>query len=198
MIIQPYLQSLLHPVHMNIPSWSYVVRRLKKYTVNEFSDCGRCLLVKMKEQYFIIRDGAHNIYFYMDLTADDAQEYMPKNDAIDFPVRVKVSTKFIEELNNCEHGRSEDAQLAREAGDKELIETNNYETVFCDFGERYRTLIECRNDAELCELYYACASGTIGVNGYTKQANRVLDTIREKVTLIDPTIVKRFPNQSGW
>jgi len=197
-MIQPYLQCLLHPEVRDLPNWSHVVRRLKKYTVREFSDCGRCLLVLIRDNHYLIRDGAHNIYHYMSLDADELAEYLPQNKAIDYPVKVKATPKFIEELNNCEFGRFEDAQLARENKDAELIEANNYETVLCDFGARFKTMLVARNDAELCEIYYACASGTIGVNGFTIGANKVLDAIREQVRLIDPTIVKRFPNQNGW
>lgn len=115
-----------------------------------------------------------------------------------YPVKTKVSSAFLTELNNCEFGRYEDAVNARSESDEELIRCNDYQTVFCDFGDRFKTVIECRNDAELCELYYACASGTIGVNGYTRQANKVLDNIREQVKKINPDIVKRLPYQDGF
>lgn len=74
-MIQPLLQTVLHPTHMNNPSWPQVVRRLKKHTVREFSDCGQCLLVKIQEQHFLVRDGAHDIYTYELVDDCDLAEY---------------------------------------------------------------------------------------------------------------------------
>jgi len=115
-----------------------------------------------------------------------------------YPIKIKASPKFIEELFYCEYGRFEDARGARESGDEELVKLNNYELVFCDFGDRHKTLIEMRDDAELCEAYYAAASGTIGVRGFNVSANRFLDKIRDRVEKIDPDLVKRWPNQNGY
>lgn len=115
-----------------------------------------------------------------------------------YPIKLKSSSNFIQEFYSCEYGRYEDAQNAREAGDQELIETNDYQVVACDFLERHKSVIEVRNDAELRELYYALASGTIGYRGRTAHANTLLDQIRERVQAIDPELVKQWPEQSGF
>lgn len=115
-----------------------------------------------------------------------------------YPVKVKCTAAFLMELTSCELGRYNDAEQAREAGDKELISENGYGVVFCDFSSRWKTQIECRNDAELVELYYVCASGTIGLRGYSASANRILDQIRERVATIDPEMVKRWRRQDGF
>ena len=114
---------------------------------------------------------------------------------MDYPIKIKVSKAFLTELYECEFGRFEDAQIAREKDSAADIKANDYDLVFCDFGDRHKTVIECRNDAEVIELYYACASGTIGVNGYGFTANRVLDVIRARVRELNPQIVLRFPRQ---
>jgi len=114
-----------------------------------------------------------------------------------YPIKIKVSKKFLEELYYCEYGRYEDAQSARNAKDQEEIEVNHYEVVACDFLGRWKTQIEIRDDMELAELYYACASGTIGVVGYARQANRILNQIRDRVLIIDPNLVEVFPYQDG-
>ena len=112
-----------------------------------------------------------------------------------YPIKLKTSAKFLEELYHCEYGRFEDATNAREANDQEAIEGNNYELVFCDFAGRHKTVIEIQNDAELCETWYALASGTIGLY-CCKHANTLMDQIREKVTEVKPELVKQWPNQN--
>lgn len=81
-----------------------------------------------------------------------------------YPIKFKVSRKLIEELYLCEQGRFQDAQHAREQNDHELIRTNRYEVVFCDFANRHLTQIEVRNDAELFELEYVLRTGTIDIH----------------------------------
>lgn len=115
-----------------------------------------------------------------------------------YPVKIKVTAAFLTNLLGCESGRHQDAVCARESDDKEDIKANGYDCVFCDFGDRWKTQIECRNDAELKELYYVCASGTIGVVGYTRTANKVLDQIREQVRSIDSGLVQRWKRQDGF
>lgn len=115
-----------------------------------------------------------------------------------YPIKIRVGAEFLEELYQCEYGRYEDAQDARRRGNQKAIETNDYQVVACDFLDRWKTVIEVRNDAELRELYYACASGTIGVRGYTRQANRVLSKIRNRVRALDPKLVENWPRQDGY
>lgn len=115
---------------------------------------------------------------------------------MNYPCLIEVDPEFLQELYQCEYGRYEDAMNAREADDEESINGNDYQVVACDFLNRHRTVIEIQNDAELRELYYACASGTIGSRGYAEEANRVLDKIRDTVRNIDPGLVGRWPNQS--
>jgi hypothetical protein len=112
-----------------------------------------------------------------------------------YPMKIKASKEFIEELVNCEMGRYEDAEYAREINDIEEIKECNYDCVFIDFSGRWKTQIEVKNDSELRELYYVCASGTIGLYGYTKQANKILNKIRKDVQKIDPDLVKLWPKQ---
>lgn len=114
-----------------------------------------------------------------------------------YPIKIKVRPDFLDELYQCEAGRYEDAQDARRRGDQEAIEASGYQVVACDFLDRWKTQVEVRDDAELRELYYACASGTIGVCGYTRAANSVLDKIRDRVREIDPELVQMFPYQNG-
>lgn len=114
-----------------------------------------------------------------------------------YPVSFRVSRAFLSELYMCESGRHEDAQRAREEGDEESIRENNYELVACDFLDRYKTIIRIENDAELVELYYALASGTIGVMGYTRAANNLLDKIRDRVREVNPKMVEDWPFQNG-
>ena len=115
---------------------------------------------------------------------------------MNYPCLIEVDPEFLQELYQCEYGRYEDAISAREADDEESIIGNDYQVVACDFLNRHRTMIEIQSDAELHELYYACASGTIGSRGYAKEANRILDKIRDTVRNIDPTLVEMWPNQS--
>lgn len=117
---------------------------------------------------------------------------------IEYPIKIKVSKAFIDDLMSVEYGRYEDAETAREANDQDAIKTNDYGCVFCDFGGRHKTMIECRNNQELAELYYVCASGTIGLRegcnrGVT--ANRVLDEIRDMVASFDEALVRQWPRQ---
>lgn len=114
-----------------------------------------------------------------------------------YPAKFKASKAFIEELESCEMGRYEDAMLARENNDEEDIRLSSYECVLGDFIGRHKTMIEVRNDAELVELYYALASGLIGVRGRAAKANRILDMIRDDVQKINPEIVRMFPYQTG-
>lgn len=115
-----------------------------------------------------------------------------------YPIKIKVRKEFLENLYHSEYGRYEDALDARKRGDQENIKVNNYQTVACDFLDRWRTQIEVKTDDELRELYYACASGTIGVNGYAREANRVLNKIRNRVRVFDPELVERWPRQDGF
>lgn len=115
-----------------------------------------------------------------------------------YPVKIKVTAAFLQELLMCESGRHQDALHARENDDQGDIKANDYACVFGDFGERWKTQIECRTDAELKELYYVCASGTIGVVGYSKTATRVLDQIRDQVRAIDPKLVSTWKHQDGF
>ena len=114
-----------------------------------------------------------------------------------YPMKIKCGKRFLEELLGCESGRHEDAEGAREAGDIESIEGNDYETVFCDFGWRHSTQVELRNDEELVEYYYALASGTIGLYA-CRAANTQLDKIREYVLEVSPRTVKIWPCQNGY
>lgn len=93
-----------------------------------------------------------------------------------YPLKFKATKEFIQELYECEHGRYEDAQWAREQDDVVLIETNNYQCVYGDFGQRHKTQIEVRNDAELLELHYALRTGTITIHKPTAARN-LLHTI---------------------
>lgn len=115
-----------------------------------------------------------------------------------YPVKIKVTAAFLQELMSCETGRQEDAEYARLIDDQESIKANDYACVFNDFSDRWKTQIECRNDAELKELYYVCASGTIGLRGFCKTANRVLDQIREQVRAVDPALTNRWKFQDGY
>lgn len=118
-----------------------------------------------------------------------------ETNVIHYPIKIKSTSKFIEELYHCEYGRYEDACNARKANDVELIEMNDYQVVACDFLGRWKSQVELRNDDELCELYYALASGTIGLY-MCKTANTMLDVIRPYVLLVKPEIVERWPYQN--
>ena len=47
-----------------------------------------------------------------------------------YPINIKATPEFIEQLIECETGRQED---------------NPNQTTFCDFGDRHNDTIECRN-----------------------------------------------------
>lgn len=116
-----------------------------------------------------------------------------------YPIKIKVSKKFLEELEYAESGRHEDALRARE-GDKEIqgMMDDDYDLVLNDFIGRFKSQIEVKTDRELVELYYALASGLIGHFGFTKQANKILDKIRPRVNEINPKLVKNWPYQTGF
>jgi hypothetical protein len=116
---------------------------------------------------------------------------------MDYPIKIKTSRAFIQELYSAEEGRYDDALNARKRNDVEAIKNNDYDVVACDFILRWKTQIEVRDDRELRELYYACASGMIGLYGYTREANRILNKIRSRVKEIDPGLVDLFPYQTG-
>lgn len=78
-----------------------------------------------------------------------------------YPFKVKASAKFLEELYHCEHGRYEDAVHSREHDSNEDMIANGYNWVFCDFGDRFKTQLEIRNEQELEETLYALNTGTI-------------------------------------
>ena len=99
-----------------------------------------------------------------------------------YPIKLKASAEFISELYECERGRQEDAEKG--------------ELVYCDFGERWKTQIEIRDDAELDECWYALASGTIGVMGFARTANRMLDHLRPLAEPRIPLMVAQWPLQN--
>mgnify|MGYP003114373812 FL=1 len=109
-----------------------------------------------------------------------------------YPIKLKASADFIMHLYECEYGRYED----RESGDIEQ------ELVYCDFGDRWKTQIEIRDDAELDECWYALASGTIGCMGFGRTANRMLNQLRPLAKQRIPETVALWPFQSdrrgGW
>ena len=114
-----------------------------------------------------------------------------------YPLKLKSSKEFIEELISAEYGRYEDACQARKENDIFFIKMNSYEVVAVDFLDRHKTIIEVRNDAEIKELYFALASGLIGIRGRARHANKLLDKIRSHVETLDPELVSRFRYQNG-
>lgn len=109
------------------------------------------------------------------------------------PVRVKVSAGFLAELCACEEGRYQDALWARAEGNTaEVLAVNDYQLVFNDFSGRFKTIIECRNIDEVAELYYVCKSGTIGVHGYKRTADRVAAEIRHLLVEHDPDLLNTW------
>lgn len=113
---------------------------------------------------------------------------------IEYPIKLKTNAKFLEEFYHCEYGRYEDAMEARVRGTQEDIDANNYQCVCCDFLGRWKTQIEVRDDAELCELYYGLASGTIGLYA-CPHANTLLNIIHPFVEQVNPTVVAQWPRQ---
>jgi len=102
-----------------------------------------------------------------------------------YPIKLKACADFIMHLYECEYGRYED----RESGD------NDAELVYCDFGDRWKTQIEIRDDAELEECWWALASGTIGCIGFGRTANRMLDQLRPLAEQRIPETVALWPRQ---
>ena len=88
-----------------------------------------------------------------------------------FPIKFKVSNKFLEELKLCEWGRYKDALHARETTTPEEVVKNRYDCVFNDFSDRFKTQIEVRNWAELKELRWVLATGTIDCHMYEATKN---------------------------
>ncbi|WP_019024066.1 MULTISPECIES: hypothetical protein [unclassified Thioalkalivibrio] len=120
-----------------------------------------------------------------------------------YPLKIKASRVFIEELYEAEYGAFEDKQNDIERAQR----TGDWQGPFgdgfampsvCEFLGRWKTQIEVRNVLELEELYFALASGTIGVRGYAGQANRILDQIRPEVRARFPDLVKSWPRQMSY
>lgn len=110
-----------------------------------------------------------------------------------YPWKIKASKAFIAELEAVEEGSMMDRDAARESG-----EEDGSRTLVGDFIGRHKTQIEVRSDAELLALYVALGSGLIGHSGYARQANRIMDEIRDRVREIDPGTVRRIPRQDGY
>ena len=118
---------------------------------------------------------------------------------MDYPIKIKTSYEFIDELYECEYGLYEDICNLREDGE-------NTEVVFCDFGKRHPSMnkyldrrqknfhrqmatIEVQNDDELSALYYALASGTINGMAFEGKIKKIQNKIRDKVREINPELV---------
>ena len=116
-----------------------------------------------------------------------------------YPITLKASSRFIEAFFYSEYGRWEDAESARRKKDAELIERNEYQCVYCDFGDKFKTLIRIETEAELLETYYALASSNVGLeSGLCRTANRLLDEIRDRVESVDPELVETWRYNSGY
>lgn len=126
-----------------------------------------------------------------------------------YPIKLKTNQPFIEELGMCEFGLYEDAlnqrreDLIQNQGisnpSTEQIEAHreeHYGTVVVDFLDRHKSIIELRNDSELKGLWFALASGTIGLYRCTA-ANNMLDKFREQATIVDPELVRKWPFNNG-
>lgn len=111
--------------------------------------------------------------------------------AVEFPIKLKSTYEFVDELKWCEYGRYEDALATRESGDQEAVDADDYGLVLCDFIDRHKAMIEVRNKEELCELYWALCSGTIG-EYRLRAASNMANKIRPLVNELDPKLVEQW------
>jgi len=94
---------------------------------------------------------------------------------IEYPVKFRCTSKFVNELEGCEDGLYNDVCDARERGDDPMAE----DPVVGDFINRHKSRIEVRNDAELEALDWALSSGTTSI--YMPDA---VDRLRWKITSV--------------
>ena len=114
------------------------------------------------------------------------------------PVKIKTSKTFINELLSAENGRYEDALAFRENKGLDEVKEKGYDLTVPDFVGEHKTQIVIRNERQATELYWACATGVIGVRGYHKQATRVMQTIKPIVEHVSPNLVKQYPYCDGY
>ena len=90
---------------------------------------------------------------------------------IEFPVKFRCSSKFVNELEQCEAGLFEDV-----CRDRENDDDSAQEPVVGDFIDRHKTIIEVEDRFELSALKWALESGTTSINMPTA-VFRLLDKI---------------------
>jgi len=108
-------------------------------------------------------------------------------------ITLAATAHFIDELTMCEYGSYEGRLKKREKdGCAKAHETHTVEIL-----GRYKSVIKLKTPQEVCELYYVLGSGTIGLT-CCKQANRLMNEIRETVREYKPNLVIQYPYQNGY
>ncbi len=111
-----------------------------------------------------------------------------------YPIRLKVSSAAMEELQASECGSYESVteSIERGEGDQGRPLESHVHTVT----ERFATILEIRNDAEAIDAYYAVCSGTFQLSHY-RIACRIADALRDVVTAVDPKTTRQWSAPSG-
>lgn len=111
-----------------------------------------------------------------------------------FPIRIKVSKKFIDELHFCEEGSYEDElQRIRLGEDSERpLESHTHKLT-----TRSSTRLIIRNTAEADDVYYSVCSGTIQIweRGMLRTCQRVADILRPHAR---PETVRNWRYPTGF
>ena len=78
-----------------------------------------------------------------------------------YPIKIRCSKFFLEELSQCEEGSYEDMQYAQETGCDEVhrpLETHTHVVA-----RRHKTILEMRSIEEVIDVFYSICTGTIQV-----------------------------------
>lgn len=99
-----------------------------------------------------------------------------------FPIKIKLTSKFLDELSACECGSYEDMERALETGDDEVsrpLESHTHVVA-----QRFKTQLVINNQAELDDVYYSVCTGTIQIEErrFLQSAVKVADILRPHVS----------------
>ena len=79
-----------------------------------------------------------------------------------YPIKIKCSKSFLEELSQCEEGSYEDMQYAQKTGCDEVhrpLETHTHVVA-----RRHKTILEMRSIEEVIDVFYSICTGTVQVS----------------------------------
>jgi len=112
----------------------------------------------------------------------------------EYPIKIKVASYLIDEFANCEQGRYEDHTHEPECPACDGACAT--EPFAYDILQRWRTMIEVRNQAEAEEIYWAVSSGTfqLAEDGHLQAAQRIADTLLKAGAIETPEIRRWYPS----